>query len=60
MHYELTELPVDARCFFGSVRLPDLHANPFDRLILATAIRLEATVVSYDGMFDGYDIEVIC
>lgn len=59
-HYDLTEVEVNARCFFDSVQLPDLHADPFDRLILATAIKFESTVVSYDGLFSRYGVEVIC
>ena len=39
--------------------LPFHHRDPFDRLILAHAARLEARVVTADPAFMRYDVDVI-
>ena len=57
--YELTEVPVTADDFFLSVDLPDHHADPFDRIIIAQAMRQHLTLVTFDPLFDSYDIKVI-
>lgn len=36
--------------------LPRHHRDPFDRLIIATAIAEQVPVISYDGMFDRYGV----
>jgi PIN domain nuclease of toxin-antitoxin system len=38
-------------------RLPMHHRDPFDRMLVAQATRLEATVISRDPAFDAYGIE---
>lgn len=42
-----------------AARLPMHHRDPFDRMILAQALRLEAVVVSRDRAFDAYDVPVL-
>jgi len=39
--------------------LPLLHSDPFDRMLVAQASRIDALVVSRDGSFDPYDVDVI-
>jgi len=58
-HYGLTEYPVDARLFQESVTLPDHHADPFDRIIIATAQALGCPVITYDTRFKGYDVQAM-
>lgn len=48
--------PADESISRRSVELPDIHADPADRLILATAARLGCPVVSKDGRFREYDL----
>ncbi len=57
--YELTELPITGRTFFQSVILPDHHADPFDRIIIAQAASLHLTLVTFDSLFSDYGIPVI-
>ena len=57
--YDLTELAVSADAFFKSVALPDLHADPFDRIIIAQAAALRLTLVTFDPLFANYGINVI-
>lgn len=37
-----------------AVQLSDLHRDPFDRIIIATALTLDATLASVDGNFPAY------
>jgi PIN domain nuclease of toxin-antitoxin system len=36
--------------------LPRHHRDPFDRMLIAQALRLEATIVSRDRSFDAYGV----
>jgi PIN domain nuclease of toxin-antitoxin system len=40
-------------------RLPPLHADPFDRMLIAQAHAEQLTVVTADRRFDQYDIDVL-
>ena len=37
-----------------AVQLTDLHRDPFDRIIIATALELNGQLVSVDGQFPAY------
>lgn len=40
-------------------RLPPHHRDPFDRMLVAQATRLDAFIVTRDASFGAYDVEVI-
>jgi len=40
-----------------AARLPTHHRDPFDRMLIAQAQRLSATIVSRDHVFDAYGVE---
>jgi len=42
-----------------AAHLPMHHGDPFDRMILAQALRLDAVVVSRDRALDPYDVPVL-
>ena len=46
--------PADAVLAAG---LRQHHKDPFDRMLVAQALRLDATVVSRDSAFDAYDVQ---
>jgi hypothetical protein len=46
--------PVDTGIAVRSVELPDLHPDPADRLIVASAERLGATLVTKDERLRAY------
>jgi PIN domain nuclease of toxin-antitoxin system len=50
----LDYLPVDNQIARASVGLPDVHADPADRLIVATALALSCPIVSRDGRLAVY------
>lgn len=37
-----------------AVELSEIHRDPFDRIIIATALELDARLASIDGYFAGY------
>ncbi len=57
--YACDVVPVDAVDFANAVGLPDHHADPFDRIIMAQAHRLKCPIVTYDRLFAAYDVEVV-
>jgi PIN domain nuclease of toxin-antitoxin system len=57
--YQLTELPVSAGTFYDSTALPDVHGDPFDRIIIAEALSRKIPIVSYDAIFGRYGVETI-
>jgi PIN domain nuclease of toxin-antitoxin system len=50
----LIALPVDAAIAAASTELPPLHADPCDRMIVATALQHELTVVTPDPLIAAY------
>ena len=47
-------LPVTPTIAARAVELSTIHRDPFDRLIIATALELDARLASIDGYFAGY------
>ncbi len=47
-------VPVDNQIARASVELPDIHADPADRLIVATALTLSCPIVSKDRLLADY------
>ena len=39
--------------------LPPIHNDPFDRLLIAQAMRNDAKIMTMDKIFASYDVEVI-
>lgn len=58
-HYQIETIPVGAIAFYRSVQLPNYHADPFDRIIIAEAKRLKCRIISYDKIFQSYDVQTI-
>jgi PIN domain nuclease of toxin-antitoxin system len=59
-HHRLTELPLSRELILRSVGLPDLHNDPFDRILVATARARQITLISKDRKIAQYPgIEVI-
>ena len=47
-------LPLTPAIAARAVELPDIHRDPFDRIIIATALELDARLASVDGHFVSY------
>lgn len=56
---ELTYEPIADAALFRTVELPPHHNDPFDRLLIATALILKVPILSIDESFRRYSAEVI-
>ena len=55
----MTPLPVDARHALAVRDLPDLHRDPFDRLLVAQARVEGLTLVTADAKVQAYDVPLL-
>jgi PIN domain nuclease of toxin-antitoxin system len=55
----LTELPFDETAALQGTRLPPLHRDPFDRMLIAQAIALGLAIVTPDPLIVQYPVRVI-
>jgi len=51
-------LPIQMRHALGLEALPDVHRDPFDRILVAQAVAEELTLVSRDRVLRGYPVAV--
>lgn len=54
------ELPITGRATLQVAALPDLHKDPFDRLLVAQAIEEGLTLLTADRSLAGYPGGVLC
>ena len=52
-------LPITARHAWSVARLPYLHGDPFDRLLVAQALAEDLTLVTSDHLLAGYGVAMI-
>jgi PIN domain nuclease of toxin-antitoxin system len=52
-------IPIHGDDAIAAARLPMHHRDPFDRMVLAQALRLDAVVVSRDEVFDAYGVPIL-
>jgi PIN domain nuclease of toxin-antitoxin system len=57
--HNLTVIDLSAEICLRATELPDIHKDPFDRLIIASAISVGRPVITTDSIFDKYGIETI-
>ncbi len=58
-HHSLNVVLVDPATYLRSIELPPVHKDPVDRIIVATAERADAVVVTADSYFSAYGVDVI-
>lgn len=51
---QIEEVPVDFGIAGTSAKLPPIHKDPFDRIIIATALRLGLTIITPDEAIRRY------
>ena len=56
---DFTELPVTLKHTEEFLRIPRLHGDPFDRMLIAQARSEGATIVTHDRAFEKYGVPVI-
>jgi len=52
-------LPILASEGERAARLPAHHRDPFDRMLVAQALRLDAVIVTRDSAFEPYGVNVL-
>jgi PIN domain nuclease of toxin-antitoxin system len=55
----ITPVPVDTRHALAVRDLPDLHGDPFDRVLVAQALVEQLTLVTADAKVQAYDVPVL-
>ena len=55
----IKSLPIDEAATFGVLGLPDIHRDPFDRIIVAQAIAGDMVIVTSDGLIRRYPVSVV-
>lgn len=58
--YGLVSLSPDDATMLRAAQLPDFHKDPADRIIIATALLRDLTVVTGDARFPPYGVRTIC
>lgn len=58
-HHTLTVVDISAAICLQATELPKIHKDPFDRLIIATALSTGRRVVTNDSVFSLYGVETI-
>jgi len=53
-YHQVQEIPIDGRIAASSTELPRLHADPCDRIIVATAQRDGLTILTPDPLIRSY------
>ena len=56
---DLKIVPIPMEHVFGVNNLPPVHKDPFDRLLIAQAIFMGASLVSIDKLINAYPVPVI-
>ncbi len=54
---DLQILPIELTHIFALEGFPNLHRDPFDRLLIAQAIVTQIPIVSIDAIFDAYPVQ---
>lgn len=53
-HYGIQQIPVDVTIALASSQLPQIHRDPFDRIIIATAMEHRMTILTKDRIIPTY------
>jgi PIN domain nuclease of toxin-antitoxin system len=53
-HHRLIEVPVDSEMAWQSAQLPPIHRDPFDRILIATAMKNKMTILTKDRIIPTY------
>jgi PIN domain nuclease of toxin-antitoxin system len=57
--WNISELAIDLKAIQRTSDLPDIHSDPFDRLIIAQSLEEGFSVVSPDAFFPAYGGSVV-
>jgi PIN domain nuclease of toxin-antitoxin system len=55
----IAAISIDAEDADAAAKLPRHHADPFDRMLIAQAVRRGLAIVTSDGKFQAYGVAVL-
>ena len=58
--YGLAAIPLADDIMIRAAQLPDFHKDPADRIIIATSLAHNLTVITGDSKFPQYGVRTIC
>ncbi len=58
IHHNIKVINLDEEICIRATELPDIHKDPCDRFIIATALNMKVPVVTSDKRFKDYGVEV--
>jgi PIN domain nuclease of toxin-antitoxin system len=58
-HHQLDVIDLDLEIVVRATQLPPIHRDPCDRFIIATAMIFSLPVVTADGRFADYGVQVL-
>ncbi len=58
-HHDISVVPLDQRICIAAAELPDIHRDPCDRFIIATARLNHWPIATQDRRFEQYGVEVV-
>jgi len=53
-HHQLEEIPISSILCLAATALPRIHKDPFDRILIATALELNLTILTSDRTIAAY------
>ncbi|MBR3821372.1 MAG: PIN domain-containing protein [Kiritimatiellae bacterium] len=53
-------MPLTDDIMIRAAQLPDVHKDPTDRIIIATSLANDLTIVTGDSKFPQYGVRTIC
>lgn len=56
--HRITELPLTESAALAVEQLPNVHRDPFDRVLVAQALVEDCTLLTPDRVFDEYPVRV--
>ena len=59
MREPFRQLPINCRHALRVGELPDIHKDPFDRLLVAQCLAEELTLVTHDATLQHYDVPIL-
>ncbi len=57
--HQITSLAIDERSVIQLAKLPPLHRDPFDRMLICQALENELTIATVDGAIRDYSVSVM-
>jgi len=58
-HLNVLPIPIGFTTAISAATLPFIHRDPFDRLIIAEALKEKMTVLTKDNLFKSYGVKTV-